>query len=95
MPFEIFELEIEKEATLDLWEYLGELLRYSIKDSDREEITEMLESVLDRLNEVGRRFAVKSEELNYTMKCFDCVKKCHDEPCNRAYNPRQESSFYS
>jgi hypothetical protein len=88
MPFEIFEINIEREAILDLWKYLGEMLHYSQNDSDRDEIMEILERVLDMHKDVVRRFADKSKELNYTFRCFDCVKKHHDQPCNLA-NPNQ------
>lgn len=71
MPFEIFEIEIEKEATFDLWKYLGEMLHYARSDADRDEIMEMLDNVLSSLHDVAERFTKKSEEMNFTMKLVE------------------------
>jgi hypothetical protein len=67
MPFEVFEIEIEKGATWDLLLYLDNIVHYSSNDADREDIIHMRRNIFESCQDVGKRCGKKAVEMGFTL----------------------------
>jgi len=69
LPFELFDIEIEKEATIDYWQYISHMMHFSCSDEFRTEAHELLDvEVRGMLDDVTKRFRNKAKQLNFTSK---------------------------
>jgi hypothetical protein len=66
LPFELFDIEVEKEATIDLWDYLSSVMHFSREDGIRTKLQNTLETdVWGSLEDITKRYRQKKRELKF------------------------------
>jgi hypothetical protein len=67
LPFELFDIEVEKEATIDLWQYLSSVMHFSREDGIRTKLQKTLEvDVWGSLEDIAKRYKQKKRQLKFT-----------------------------